>query len=577
MPGEQGELDSPALARSVLDAVTDAVLVIDETGRIRAANAAAAGMFGFAAGELVGLDVSALVPQSLRHQHRELVAGLDPAGQGSRVMGRGREVAARRRDGGIFPVEVTLTQVRQPDHRVVCATVRDITERRALEDRLLHLSLHDPLTGLGNRSMLTDRLGQVLARQERHRGFVAVLMCDVDHFKPVNDSYGHPVGDQLLAEIAARLRQAVRPEDTVVRFGGDEFVIVAEALPSPDTAAELAHRLQLAMTHPVRLGGHTLWPTLSVGIAVAPPPDPPAEDPAGQLTASTDTLLGDADLALYAAKHAGRARAVQFDPRMREQVLGRMQLLGDLPAALTDGQIEVHYQPVVDLSDRTVLGAEALIRWRHPTRGLLSPESFLPYAADTDLMVDLDRYVVTRACHQLTRLAADLHRPLQIWANLSARTIAHPALADLARQALAGSDCPPDNLTLEVTETALMHDLPATGRALHDLRDQGIRLAIDDFGTGHSALSYLTQLPVTAVKLDRAFVTHLPTDPVSQAIVEAVTTLSHRLDLITVAEGLETTQQLAAARRHGCHHGQGFLLGPPTDLPTFTHQASTPR
>jgi diguanylate cyclase (GGDEF)-like protein/PAS domain S-box-containing protein len=564
------------LAEAVLAAIRDGVLVVDEEGRITSANRAAEELFGAPPGGLAGLDVSQIVPSDLQARHRRLVAGFDPGTTGAHLMGRGRQLTARRLDGATFPAEVTLTQIQVPGTALVCANVRDVTERSRLEDRLRHMSLHDPLTGLGNRLMLTDRLGQVLARRERHGGTVAILICDLDHFKPVNDSFGHPVGDQLLIEVATRLREVVRPEDTVVRFGGDEFVILCEQLPSTEAAYQLAQRVLATTQRPAMIEGHLLSPALSVGVATFPRRDGEPETaereaavPARTDVQAVDTLLADADLALFAAKNAGRARVTVFHEHMREQVLGRMQLLGELPAALARGELEVFYQPVVDLDDQRIVGAEALVRWRHPSRGLLQPDVFLPFAADSDLVIDLDTYVINRACADLTSLSADLGRPLEVWANLAARTIAHPGLSDLTATALTASGCPPDNLILEVTETALMRDLTATSHALHRVRDHGVRLAIDDFGTGHSALSYLTGLPIQAVKLDRLFATRLASDPVSQAIVRAVTTLGRALNLITVAEGLETPEQLHAAAAHGCHRGQGFLLGQPVDLTHF--------
>ena len=467
------------------------------------------------------------------------------------------------------------------------------------------MTLHDPLTGLGNRLMLTDRLPQLLARRERHGGTVAVLMCDLDHFKAINDSYGHPAGDQLLIEVASRVREVVRPEDTVARFGGDEFVIMCDELPSAAAAMQLAQRVLAAAQRPVLTAGHVLAPTISIGVATVPlspgvsgevasgpevgasgpevgasGPEVGASGPEAVTSGppaidAADTLLADADLALLAAKEAGRGRVALFSPRMREQVIGRLQLLGELPAALVDAELEVFYQPVVDLEDHTMVGAEALIRWRHPSRGLLQPDAFLPSAADSDLMISLDAYVINRACVDVMSLSGNLGRQLEVWTNLSARTIAHPGLGDLIREVLHVSGCPPESLILEVAETALVQNLTATTQALHRIRDHGVRLAIDDFGTGHSVLSYLTVLPIHAVKLDRMFVTRLDSDPVSQVIVQAITALGRVLDLITLAEGVETPAQLRAVVRHGCHRGQGFLFGEPVDFTHFAELAAS--
>lgn len=394
--------ESQLRAQAVLAAAVEGVLVVDDTGRIESANPAAEAMFGYPPGGLAGVDVSVLVPEELRQAHQGLVAGFDPHTSGAYLMDRGRQLQGRRRDGTTIPVEVTLTELHLPgQRRVVSTTVRDISERRQYEERLRHLSLHDPLTRLGNRTLLEDRLRQALARQKRHGSLIAVLMCDLDHFKAINDSLGHGVGDQLLVHIAAQLRETVRPQDTVVRFGGDEFVIVCDDLPGQDAARQLARRVLAAIDQPVRIAGHDLNPSLSIGLVLT------AGHHDGAMPAP-EALIGDADLALLAAKDAGRARVVTFQPAMRDHVLGRLQLAHDLRSGLSRGEFEVFYQPMINLTDRQITGAEALIRWRHPRRGLLLPDVFLPVAAATDLVVNLDRFVITTACHDLSHAATAL-------------------------------------------------------------------------------------------------------------------------------------------------------------------------
>lgn len=568
--------------QAVLEAATEGILLVEGSGRIESANPAAEAMFGFPSGGLVGVGVSRLVPSELRTRHERLVAGFDPHTTGAYLMGRGRDLRGRRHDGTTFPVGVTLAHADLPRHRMISVAVRDISEQRQFEARLRHLRLHDPLTGLGNRILLGDRLEQALIRQQRQGGWIAILACDIDHFTAINTSLGHGVGDELLIEIAARMRDSVRPKDTVVRFGADEFVIVCDDLPTWTSAGQLAERVLAAAGREVRIAGHDLYPTLSIGVVVTDGHSLAGghcreqEEPKARTTPLTsDALIADADMALVAAKEAGRARIVVFEPAMRDRVVSRLQLATELHCSLARGEIEVYYQPIVDLPDLSLAGAEALIRWRHPRRGLLGPDLFLPAAAQSDLIVDLDTYVIARACTDLANVASLLGRPLETWANLSARTIAHPALADLTRDAVRSAGNPPRSLVLEVTESALVHDLLTTARALAVVRDHGIRIAVDDFGAGHSTLSYLTHLPISAVKLDRSFVTDLSTDPVSQAVVHAVTTLSRSLDLITVAEGLETRDQLVAATHHGCHRGQGFLLGTPTNLAGLTALAGS--
>ena len=557
-PQPPSDAGAPAgLSQAILDSTVDGVIVVDGDGRVTTANPAAERMFGWAGPGLVGRDVSDLVAAPVRDRHRRLVATAQATSP--RIMGKGRDLVGRRRDGSMFPLEVTLTEVQDAGRRLVCAVVRDITERQEYEARLTHLSMHDPLTGLGNRALLTDRLEQALRRGDRRAGLLAVVLCDLDDFKAVNDSLGHGAGDRLLVEIAGRLREAVRPEDTTVRLGGDEFVVVAEQLRHADDALAVAERVLAEIRRPVLVDDVEVYPSASIGVAVAGGRASPEATEAG----GVDELVGNADLALYAAKAAGRSRVVAFEPRMRARERGRIQLRADLHRAVQRGELTVHYQPIVDLSDGTVVGAEALVRWQHPERGLLGPGAFLPLADDSELAVDVDHHVLVAACRDVVRLSEAAGRPLEAWVNVGARTLASTQLSTIVAAGTALAGLPPSMLTVEVTETAMLTDLATTAQALADLRALGAGLAVDDFGTGHTALTYLTRLPVTAVKLDRSFVHRVEADPVDRAVVTGVAGLSEAIGLTTVAEGVERPEQLEVVTASGCHRAQGFLLSPP--------------
>ncbi|RKS74092.1 PAS domain S-box-containing protein/diguanylate cyclase (GGDEF)-like protein [Motilibacter peucedani] len=557
--------ESEQRIRAVFESAADGILTVLEDGTIETANPMAERMFGFGPGELVGFELGRLLPSDSDDTPAPVEAATEP--EDPALLGRGHDVTARRRDGSTFPAEVSVTTVDVPGRRLSCAMVRDTTERTELARKLTYLSRHDTLTGLGNRALLDDRLSHALARVGRHRSRVGVLLCDLDHFKSVNDSLGHGAGDTLLVTIASRLRDAVRPEDTIVRLGGDEFVILCEDVPDADAVFRLAARIVEGVRQPVTISGTEVFPTVSVGVAVN-------RESGSDLSA--EALIGDADLALYAAKDAGRGRAVLFDERMRERARGRMRLRAELHRALERHEIVVHYQPLVDLRTGAMVAAEALMRWQHPTMGLLAPDDFLPLAQDSDLIIELDEHVARQACTDIGVLGRALGRGLGAWVNYSARTLASPTLCKVTESARSDAGLAPEDLTVEVTENALLEDLATTGRALQELRRQHVRLAIDDFGAGHTALTYLTRLPVSAVKLDRSFTQAIDTSPVDRAVVRSVADLARALGLVTVAEGVETGSQLNLAAASGCHLGQGYLLSRPAEYGSLIDLAHRP-
>jgi diguanylate cyclase (GGDEF)-like protein len=435
-----------------------------------------------------------------------------------------------------------------------------VATTKGATDRLAHQATHDVLTGLPNRGLLLDRIDQGLRRLERSTTPLVVFFLDLDRFKPINDSLGHEAGDEVLRTVADRLRKVLRPTDTIGRLAGDEFIVLCEDLPFEQDAMEIAGRLISALSDPIRLSGaagagREVSVGASVGIAFAQ---------AGH-TASPDQLLGDADVAMYRAKERGRGMIEVFDEQLRVLLERRISIQERLRRALQEDQFRVVYQPIVDATSLTVYGFEALVRWEHPDDGILSPAEFIPVAEETGLIVALGAGVLREACRQTAAWRA--HHPggaeLRVSVNLSARQLVDADLVGTVTSALADSRLPAEALWLEITESAVMADAEAASHTLAELRSIGVHLAIDDFGTGYSSLAYLRRLPIDQLKIDRSFVDGLGADPEDEAIVSLILSLARTLRLRTVAEGVETPEQLASLRRLGCDAVQGFHIGHP--------------
>jgi diguanylate cyclase (GGDEF)-like protein/PAS domain S-box-containing protein len=467
----------------------------------------------------------------------------------------------RARDGRVVWVhdEAHLINDPQTGEPVLQGYLLDITDRREAEEQLRHQAFHDPLTGLANRALFTDRVQHALVVRS---GDAAVLFLDVDDFKAVNDGLGHPAGDALLQAVGERLRASLSPTHTVARMGGDEFAILVEQHDAAAGALDAAERITAALHKPFEVDGREVFVTASVGIAVG---------------GDADELLRCSDVAMYGAKTSGKAQYVVYAPPMDDHVVGRLELVADLRRALSDDELVVHYQPSVELESGRIVGVEALVRWQHPTRGLLQPADFVGVAEETGQIVEIGRWVLAEACRQTARWRNELAYDLGVSVNVSTRQIRRPGLIEDLRAALRTSGLAPHALTLEITESALARRREEMTAILEEATALGVLLALDDFGTGYSSLSLLRDLPVQTLKIDRSFVQTVDAGPGSSAFVQAIVDLAQALRLTAVAEGIERAVQVTALRRIGCAYGQGFHFARPMAPLALEHLLRTGR
>lgn len=441
----------------------------------------------------------------------------------------------------------------KPLHFIMQA--QDITERKHAEVKLHHAAFYDSLTGLPNRALFTDHLQLAIERAKRHENHrYAVLFLDVDRFKNVNDSLGHVIGDQLLVNVARRLEKCIRAEDMVSRFGGDEFAVLLNGLNNPVDAINTAERIQEELSLPFSLDGHEIFCGGSIGVALSTLEYSQSEE-----------ILRDADTAMYRAKEQGKGRFEIFDKVMHARAILRLKLENDLRRAVERCEFEVYYQPVINLRTRSISGFEALVRWQHPERGLISPADFIAVAEETELIVPLGQWVLFESCRQIKEWQTKwtFPSPLTISVNLSAKQFKQPDLVEQIKQILYQTKLDPQSLRLEITESVVMDNAETATAMLRQLRSLGVQLSIDDFGTGYSSLSYLHRFPVNILKIDRSFVSRMAIDEESLGIVETIIALAAKLKMKTVAEGVETQEQSEQLKKFNCEYAQGYLFSEP--------------
>ncbi len=464
-----------------------------------------------------------------------------------------------RKDGSIIWINETARAVRDVRGALLHyeGMVEDVTKRKAVEIQLLHDAFHDKLTGLPNRALCLDRVGQSIARAQRSPDYLfAVLLLDLDRFKVVNDSLGPTVGDRMLVEIARRLEQCLRPSDTVSRLGGDEFALLLDGIKDVGDTIHVAERVQQELAAPFVLGGQEVFAGASIGIALSATGYEQAED-----------VLRDADIAMHRAKTLGKSGHEMFDTVMHARAVKRLEIETDLRRAIEREEFRVFYQPIVSLETGEITGFEALVRWQHPERGLVSPAEFIPVVEETRLILPLGRWVLRESCRQLKEWQTRFpeHPPLTVAVNLSGRQFEQPDLIAHIRQILEETQLSPGRLKLEITESVIMENADSASALLLQIREMGIELAIDDFGTGYSSLSYLHRFPINALKIDRSFVSRIGAQGENAEIVRTIIALADNLCLDVVAEGVETAEQLAHLRALHCRHGQGYFFSKPIE------------
>jgi diguanylate cyclase (GGDEF)-like protein/PAS domain S-box-containing protein len=560
---EQSLRRSEQRFRSLVQNSTDTILVVAPDGCIAYASPAAESLLGLPADQLEGREiVSFLDPGDADRAQSELFAQLALAGVTTPIEFKVVGTQDRIRD-----VEAVVTDLL--DEAAVGGWVinmRDITDRTAAEALLVHQAEHDALTGLPNRIVILEQADRIMSLSHGTDKQPSIFFVDLDNFKDVNDSFGHEVGDEVLRVFAMRLSAQLRNGETIGRMGGDEFVILAELTGAEEPVATIATRLCTALAEPIRVMGEDgplIEITVSIGIAQG-------------MRDSASELLRDADIALYQAKLAGRDRWVLFAPEMKVTALRNLQLRSDLDAAIDNGQFFLLYQPLFDLSRDEMSGVEALIRWNHPTQGVISPDQFIPVLEQTGRIIEVGRWVLDEACRQ-GALWCSQGRHVGVAVNASARQLEDPDFSEDVIRALTRWGFPPWFLVVEITETSLMHASEMASRHLSNLKEYGVRVAIDDFGTGYSSLSYLLEFSVDALKVDRSFVGAIGTSPHAAAVVRTVMQLGKALNLEVIAEGIENLEQLEFLRAEGCSWGQGFLLSRPIAPSEIENMLDHPR
>ena len=544
---------SEARFRSLVAHSSDLITVLDANGIVTYQSPSIERVLGYRADEVEGTRFGWLLTEADRSRLDQLVAGDGGGSTDAHTF----ECSLVHRDGTSLRFEVQHTDLLQDEHvGGIVLNGRDVSERKAFEEQLAHQAFHDPVTNLANRALFSDRVEHALMRSQRGFPDIAIVFIDLDDFKTVNDSLGHAAGDHVLQEVARRLQIAVRPTDTVARFGGDEFAVLLESVNDSAQAADAAARILHALEIPLEIDGKQVFPRASIGICLV---DRENESP------EAAELLRNADVAMYMAKRDSKGSYRVFEPTMHERVVERLELRSELQRAIDEDQLALHYQPVVRLEGHEILGVEALLRWMHPTRGTIPPNQFIPLAEETGLIIPMGRWVLETACAEGVLLHTRFPRPepLAMSVNLSVRQLQSDSIVADVRSALEKSGLTPGALVLEITESVMMADTDFAVQRLCELKDLGVRLAMDDFGTGYSSLSYLSRFPVDILKMDRSFVGAGE----NVALQSAIIALGASLELEVVAEGIELPEQERSLHDLGCELGQGFLFARPMGPP----------
>lgn len=554
--------------RSVIESATDAIILTDASGKILSWNGGAEKTFGYKAREILEKPVSTLFLPIYTdiHTTNPEVNALASAGllhPGTSAV----EIRGVRKGGTELPLEVSVSSWQTREGTFYAGIIRDVTERKSLEDQLTHQALHDPLTKLPNRVLFRDRVEHALNRASRRHTEIAVLFVDLDNFKKVNDTLGHNAGDVLLMTVAERLQGCLRASDTASRLGGDEFAVLIEDTTDTNGGILVAERILQILRKPVDISGRNVFVGASIGIAVS-----------SDLASTPVTLLRNADVAMYMAKSQGKNQYAVFENEMHNALIKRSELETDLRTALNCGEFEMVYQPIMNLGSGGMVAMEALVRWNHPRGLTVGPSEFIPIAEEADLMPSLGRWILEQATAQCAYWNREFEhlRPLAVTVNVSGRQFLDEGLVSAVKFAIENSGLDPQNLILEITEGAMLKDTDATVAQLKQLRSIGVRLAIDDFGTGFSSLSYLHKFPIDVLKIDKSFIEKMNHGCEGAAMTRAIISMSETLHLGTIAEGIEDPEQMTVLKGLGCEMGQGYLFAHPlksSEMASFLRDA----
>ena len=527
----------------------EAVLITDSQAKIIEVNDAFTRITGFEKEEVVGRRPTVLRSyRNSRRAHMQIWKS---------ILGKGSwqgEVWDRRKNGEIYPVWLSIGPVRD-DANVVChyvAIASDISAIRRTEERLAHLAHHDSLTNLPNRVLFGDRLMQAVALARRNKKMIAVMLLDLDRFKEVNDTLGHRFGDHLLVEVSRRLKNSIREADTISRLGGDEFAVILSDISEIEKSAQVAQHFMQTVSEPFEIEGHEIYITTSIGITIYPADSD-----------NMETLLKNADTAMYYAKSRGRNNFQFFTHEMNSRIIEKLFIESKLRRALDHEEFQLNYQPQVEAATGSIVGMEALLRWVNPDLGDMAPSKFIPIAEDTGLIIPIGEWVIKEACMQAASWLEDGVPILNLSINLSARQFHKQTIVETISAILRETGFDPHHLELEITESVIMQDVDENIQTLRRLKDLGLRLSIDDFGTGYSSLNYLKRFPIDVLKIDRSFVMDITSDPENSSVVSAIIALAHSLNLKVIAEGVETAEQLAFLKERGCNELQGYYFSKP--------------